>query len=76
MVAIGIVLLLFGLAGLVGSLYARFKIKSPILTTEKGSEIHLSAISFQSILNFIFSYFAVLHFMFILIGFVFITSGK
>lgn len=63
-----IIIIVFGVVGTIASLYARFTVKSPILSTKDGKEVVIGAISIQQILNIIFVYFAILHLMFIFIG--------
>lgn len=63
---ISIVLIFFGGAGFIASLYAIFNVKSSILASQ--DDVKIGALSLQTILNIIFIYFTILHLMFILIG--------
>lgn len=68
MLFIAILVIVFGILGIGLSLYLRFTVKSPILTTEDGKIVTSQGLSIQEILNLTFTYFAVLHFIITLIG--------
>jgi len=68
MLFIAILVIVFGILGIGLSLYLRFTVKSPILTTEDGKNVTTQGLSIQEILNLTFTYFAVLHFVITLIG--------
>ncbi|NIR50686.1 hypothetical protein GWO43_19070 [candidate division KSB1 bacterium] len=68
MLIISINLIIFGVAGLALSIYLFLNVESPIFKTQDEKPIIGTGLSFQTILNLIFIYFMVLHFMFILVG--------
>ena len=68
MTIISVIVILFGLFGVAASLFLRFTVKSPILSTKDGGEVNIGALSLQQILNTIFVYLAVLHLIIALIG--------
>ncbi|MFQ5706284.1 MAG: hypothetical protein ACE5HO_02485 [bacterium] len=74
MFVIAIIVTVFGVVGTILSLYLRFTVKSPILSTRGGDEVVIGALTFQKILNLVFTYFIVLHLIFILIGVKFLLA--
>jgi hypothetical protein len=71
---ISIIIIIFGVAGVILSIYLRLTVKSPFLVTEddKGGRAQLSL---QDILNMIFVYFAILHLIIALIGVNFLLAS-
>ena len=68
MLILSIIIILFGLVGTGLSIYLRLTVVSPILQTEDGKSVDTQALTIQDILNMIFVYFAILHFVIALIG--------
>lgn len=72
---ISIVLIVFGVGGIVAALYLRFTVKSPVQSSQQADQVIIGGLTLEQIFNILFLYLAVLHLMFVLIGINFLSLG-